>query len=631
MAYKALVLLVALGLLFVSCQVQQAHDQPSTLVASFSYDPNPARVGDTVQFLDTSTGSPTAWEWNFGDGFTSTAQNPTHTFTTTGVSTVTLVARNSSYSDSVSQSINLLPASTVIPPDRRISWEPGIPGGIPTYPVAINVKNAPYNARGDGTTDDTAAIKQAITTCPAGSAVYLPAGTYRLTSQLTIDRKSIVLRGAGPTATFLKNETTSGSVIKLTGATTSTQASVSSGYSKGSTSLVVSSVSGLKAGDYILISQANDPSVCEEMPNWAVRAIGQIVKITAISGNTLTINRPLYYTCGASFSPQINRYDVVEKAGVESLYVERLNDSNGDPDSMPSILLDIAANCWVNDVEGYNATGSHVQISRGYANEVRACYLHHGHRYTSGRAYGVYLLERCTDNLVEDNILYYLRHTVTIQWGGCGNVVGYNYSSRIFDDDYPNTDYLCQDIHTHGGHPYMNLFEGNICAHIDFDNALGSSRHNTAFRNYVERYSQGEATSVTLNLNAVEVEKNNLYENVVGNVLCRPGDTGSYDVTSSSAPGVWKLGCDQSNCSSPDPRVKSTLLRHGNYDYITRTTVWDPSIGDQNLPNSLYLTAKPAFFGTLPWPSIGSDLNPMVGDLPAKLRFEGKTIPQSLK
>jgi hypothetical protein len=41
-------------------------------------------------------------------------------------------------------------AAGIIPPDRRIDWSPGIPGGIPTYPVALNVKDAPYSVKGDG-------------------------------------------------------------------------------------------------------------------------------------------------------------------------------------------------------------------------------------------------------------------------------------------------------------------------------------------------------------------------------------------------------------------------------------------------------------------------------------------------
>src|SRR3989304_3354947 len=103
----------------------------------------------------------------------------------------------------------------VIPADRRIDWKPGILGGIPVYPVFVNVKDAPYNAKGDGVTDDTAAIQKAINDCPEGKAVYIPAGTYRLTAQLDIFDKGIVLRGDGPGKTLLKNYAETGNVIGI--------------------------------------------------------------------------------------------------------------------------------------------------------------------------------------------------------------------------------------------------------------------------------------------------------------------------------------------------------------------------------------------------------------------------------
>jgi gliding motility-associated-like protein len=50
----------------------------------------------TVQFTDASTSNPpgnvTGWSWDFGDGQTSTAQNPQHTYTTAGTFNVTLTA-----------------------------------------------------------------------------------------------------------------------------------------------------------------------------------------------------------------------------------------------------------------------------------------------------------------------------------------------------------------------------------------------------------------------------------------------------------------------------------------------------------------------------------------------------------
>jgi len=43
-----------------------------------------------VQFTDLTPGSPTTWQWDFGDGQTSTQQNPSHTYTTPGAFDVTL-------------------------------------------------------------------------------------------------------------------------------------------------------------------------------------------------------------------------------------------------------------------------------------------------------------------------------------------------------------------------------------------------------------------------------------------------------------------------------------------------------------------------------------------------------------
>lgn len=53
-----------------------------------------------VQFADLTTNGPTAWSWNFGDGGTSTQQNPQYTYSNSGTYTVTLVATNNFGSNS---------------------------------------------------------------------------------------------------------------------------------------------------------------------------------------------------------------------------------------------------------------------------------------------------------------------------------------------------------------------------------------------------------------------------------------------------------------------------------------------------------------------------------------------------
>jgi gliding motility-associated-like protein len=84
------------------CTIKDAHGCTSTASVSVPASVNNVTAHFTpsvvtgasplpVTYMDSSTINPTAWSWTFGDGGTSTAQNPTHTFAAPGVYTVTEV------------------------------------------------------------------------------------------------------------------------------------------------------------------------------------------------------------------------------------------------------------------------------------------------------------------------------------------------------------------------------------------------------------------------------------------------------------------------------------------------------------------------------------------------------------
>jgi PKD repeat protein len=56
-------------------------------------------LGISFQFLDNSSSTPSSWAWDFGDGGTSSLQNPTHSYANPGNYTVCLIATNACGSD----------------------------------------------------------------------------------------------------------------------------------------------------------------------------------------------------------------------------------------------------------------------------------------------------------------------------------------------------------------------------------------------------------------------------------------------------------------------------------------------------------------------------------------------------
>lgn len=81
---------------------------PLAPVASFTYIQSD---GGTVGFADNSTNNPTSWLWDFGDGNTSTEQDPTHTYAELNTYNVCLTATNEAGSNTVCQDVDLTASS----------------------------------------------------------------------------------------------------------------------------------------------------------------------------------------------------------------------------------------------------------------------------------------------------------------------------------------------------------------------------------------------------------------------------------------------------------------------------------------------------------------------------------------
>ncbi|SCG84728.1 PKD domain-containing protein [Methanobacterium congolense] len=82
--------------------------------AAFSANTTSGSAPLNVQFTDSSIGTPTSWLWDFGDGVTSTEQNPTHTYTKPGNYTVTLTTSNAAGSSTQTTKITVLKSDVYV-------------------------------------------------------------------------------------------------------------------------------------------------------------------------------------------------------------------------------------------------------------------------------------------------------------------------------------------------------------------------------------------------------------------------------------------------------------------------------------------------------------------------------------
>jgi len=109
-------------------------DKPS---AAFVASATSGTAPLTVTFTDESDNDPTSWYWSFGDGQTSSTQNPSHTYTSAGTYSVTLKATNAGGSNTVTQTglITVAAAKTPTPTTRTTAPT--------TRPTTVETTTAP--------------------------------------------------------------------------------------------------------------------------------------------------------------------------------------------------------------------------------------------------------------------------------------------------------------------------------------------------------------------------------------------------------------------------------------------------------------------------------------------------------
>ena len=470
-----------------------------------------------------------------------------------------------------------------IPSSRIVDWtHAGYPDSIPNPNLIFDVTN--FGAIGDSIFDNTNAIRNAIDSLHgARGVIYFPPGNYIIGSTIDL-ADSVILRGVSSDSTRLifNLQGAVGNGFNILGSVSGIFAVVLSGTERGSNSIVVNDPSSFSLGDFCELVQDN--GAWDSQPvSWANNSVGQILRLTSISGDTLFFNSALRLDYDTSLNLRIQKIIPAHEVGIECLQISRT-------DSVLvgvciNIYYNYAANCWIKGVESSLSIGSHIEMDASTNITISGSYIHHCFEYngTSTHGYGITFFAHTGQCLVTNNIMRHLRHSFSFQTGANGNVLSYNYSIDPNRSESPSN--LGADISLHGHYPFANLFEGNIVQNIQIDQTWGpSGPFNTFFRNRAELYG--------ILMTSGTIQSDSL--NFVGNEVPNTGFLlGNYVLAGTA---------------------------HFEYGNNIRGTI--TPVGTTVLPDtSYYLNNPPPFWTAFPFPSIGMPNVFNTGSIPARDRY----------
>jgi hypothetical protein len=523
-------------------------------------------------------------------------------------------------------------ADYALPAERSYPWEAGVtagvPGGIDQYISArttlIDVTQSPYNADNTGATNATTAVQSAVNAATSGQVVYLPAGTYRFNSQVSLGgtRDNITVRGAGPTQTIINFYGASGSAFKIGTDQdylwNSPQLAITGSPSRLVSTVSAASTSAVTVGAIGHIELQN--STTAALPILSVSGYNyqryHKLRVASKTATTITFDNPIAFDLPSGLSPRwVQAGAQTEFAGVESLAIDGTNSTT--PHSL--LAMEQAYACWFYNVKVTTTPNYNIGVFHSVNCEVRKS-LGVG-RKTEGTNGAGLLFSSNGNCLIEDNIFGENFPSIEVNTGATANVFAYNfcYKSSVFGG-------AGVSINTnHNPHNSHNLYEGNIAPNVQCDGYFGSASHDVFYRNWLHGVNSLSDTSIrglTANFNRFT-----RYYTMVGNVLganLSPGyiypttsgaewgmpGMGSWSWTGTAEPSTgdwwadWGTSPGSNGFQELDLDVENTLLLKGNYNTDDDAIPAGESLGSDTLPASLYRDSKPAHFGSLTWPAI---------------------------
>ena len=322
-----------------------------------------------------------------------------------------------------------------------------------------------FHAAGDGKTDDSQALMQALQSVKSG-VLFIPQGTYVIARRIDLNKGNLILRGAGPNKTILlfPNSLTDLFGNKARGAEQSQWAfrpglfnvtgndpinaetrlaSVTKPAQRGDRILQLSGRIATGKGEWVRLVES-DPAKGNAAAGSLIRylygglmepgsdligtrsVVRFLSRVKSIAGNQVELERPLPYDVRPEWTPEIHRFaPSLSEVGVEHLSIHfpwSPYPGHFKEKGYNAIFFQDVSQCWVDDVEIQNGdfgidlnstnfcTVSNVRLTttstRAVAAESRGASGHHGIDVSHG-----------TENLVTRfSVQTKMVHDISVEW-----------------------------------------------------------------------------------------------------------------------------------------------------------------------------------------------------------------------
>jgi hypothetical protein len=262
----------------------------------------------------------------------------------------------------------------------------------------VSVKD--FGAIGNGSTDDTVAIQAAITAVAStGQGLYVPAGTYKITSALS-STGSLNMFGNGTTSIFdFSSATIATPCLTIAGSITQIQNITSA--SQGNLSVAFASAPSLSVADVFCISSSDLWNTAR-----AYYYAGEWCQARSISGTTVGITNPLY----DSYTPANVK---VYKLNSVSVSLRNMQ-FKGGANTFGLVTIQFCDKPKLENITAYNENYQAIMFDRCYRPTSTNCTFYN--KGSSSDDYGL-LIGNCQKVRVIGGDYYARRHGISIGGG----------------------------------------------------------------------------------------------------------------------------------------------------------------------------------------------------------------------